>query len=81
MRQYSEFYGEWSHYYNDWNRQSLINAADWAAEYLDCERQKAHRARGDCQNTLLVLKALAQYDGPREKSPPQLLDFDKDVPF
>jgi DNA polymerase III epsilon subunit-like protein len=90
MNQYADFYGEWSDYWDGWKWQKLISAAHWAAEYLDCERHGAHRALNDCRNTLLVLKALAQYDGPREKPPPQpksvldakyIPEFDEDVPF
>ena len=85
MNQYAYFYGEWSDYWDGWKWQKLINAAQWASEYLDCERHGAHRALNDCRNTLLVLKALAQYDGPREKPQPQPkyinVEHDEDVPF
>lgn len=89
MNQYAYFYGEWSDYWGGWKWQKLISASRWAANYLDCDRYGAHRALNDCRSTLLVLQALAQYDGPRERPhTPQPIpvtqydpDFDEDVPF
>lgn len=83
MMGYAEFYGEWSDYWGGWKWQKLITAARWASHYLDCDHYGTHRALNDCRNTLLVLKALAQYQPPKEppKKPLNEREFDEDVPF
>ena len=89
MNVYAEFYGEWNDYFCGWKWQKLVSAARWAANYLERERYGAHRALNDCRNTLLILRALAQYEPPLPKEPPPKElpsvvngpDFDEDVPF
>lgn len=61
MNWYAYFNGEWDDYWGNWRWQKLITATRWASFFLDCEHYGTHRALNDCRNTLLVLKALAQY--------------------
>jgi len=67
MNQYSYFYGEWSDYWGNYCWQKLITATRWASRFLNCDHHGTHRALNDCKNTLLVLKALAQYDELKQK--------------
>jgi len=95
MAAYAEFYGEWNDYFGGWKWQKLITATRWATNQLKCDHHGTHRALNDCRNTLLVLKALAQYEPPKElpketsqtvtqeyqSAPKDGVKFDEDVPF
>jgi DNA polymerase-3 subunit epsilon len=79
MSAYAKFHGEWNDYRGNWKWQKLITATRWATNYLKCDHYGTHRALNDCKNTLLVLKALAQYEGIQKDSNDK--DFDECVPF
>lgn len=91
MAAYAEFHGEWSDYFGGWKWQKLITATRWASNYLECDHYGTHRGLNDCRNTLLVLRALAQYELPKESDQTvtqesqsvteDSIEFDKDVPF
>jgi len=56
MKLHARWYGEWSNGRNAYRSQSLA----WACMDLEIrENEQQHRALGDVQNTLRVLRALA----------------------
>lgn len=63
MKLHARWYGEWSNGKNDYRYQSL----QWACTELEIEENEHHRAVGDAQNALRVLRAIAARAG---KYPP-----------
>ena len=58
MLQYAKFYGEWNPNRNAWRWQSLAKAAEQQGIQVHGD---AHRALTDCQTTLAVIQAMANY--------------------
>jgi len=63
MKLHARWYGEWSNSKNDYRYQRL----QWACTELEIEEGEHHRAVGDAQNALRVLRAIAARAG---KYPP-----------
>lgn len=63
MKLHARWYGEWSNGKNDYRYQTL----QWACTELEIEESEHHRAIGDTQNTLRVLRAIGSRAG---KYPP-----------
>jgi DNA polymerase-3 subunit epsilon len=63
MKLHARWYGEWSNGKNDYRYQPL----EWACTELEIEESEHHRAVGDAQNTLRVLRAIGSRAG---KYPP-----------
>jgi DNA polymerase III epsilon subunit-like protein len=63
MKLHARWYGEWSNGKNDYRYQPL----EWACIELEIEESEHHRAVGDAQNTLRVLRAIGSRAG---KYPP-----------
>lgn len=59
MKLHARWYGEWSNGKNDYRYQTL----EWACTELGIEEGGYHRAVGDAQNTLRVLRAIAARAG------------------
>jgi len=64
MKLHARWYGEWSNGKNDYRYQPL----EWACTALETESSEHHRAVGDAQNTLRVLRAIGSRAG--KYSPP-----------
>lgn len=58
MNNYARFHGEWDHKRDQWKWQSLANAADQMGVTV---KGNAHRALTDCQTTLALINAVADY--------------------
>jgi len=71
MKLHARWYGEWSNGKNDYRYQPL----EWACTELGIEEGGYHRAVGDAQNALRVLRAIAdragKYPLPKEMPYPQ----------
>jgi len=59
MKLHAHWYGEWSNGKNDYRWQPL----EWACTDLEIESSEHHRAVGDAQNTLRVMRAIGSRAG------------------
>lgn len=60
MAPYAEYHGEWNAYYGNFRWQKLTDACRQMAVPDSAVTAPAHRALGDCQRTLALMKALAK---------------------
>jgi len=68
MQLHARWYGEWSNGKNDYRWQPL----EWACTDLEVETSGHHRAVGDAQNTLRVMKAIADRTGEKHPLPEEM---------
>jgi len=65
MKLHARWYGEWSNGKNDYRYQPL----EWACTDLEIETQGYHRAVGDAQNALRVMRTIANRIGKQYPPP------------
>lgn len=63
MKGFAKYYGEWSNYHHDYKWHSL----DLTCAIMEIDRTARHRALADTQNTLKLLRAIAEREPVVEK--------------